>query len=301
MGMNNETRCGYITIVGRPNVGKSTLLNRILGQKLSITSRKPQTTRRHLLGVKTHENYQAIYIDTPGLQQKHRGPLNRFMKKEVSNALIDVDILLFVVDALEWTESDDYILDLLSKSNTPIILVVNKVDKVKDKVVLLPFLDKVSSFFEFKNVIPASAKKGENLDQLEALVGKLLPIGPFQFPEDEITDRNEQFFAAEFIREKLTQKLGKELPYQISVTIEQFFIKKDVRHVYAIIWTESENHKSIIIGKHGIILKSVGEQARKDMEKLFGSKVYLQTWVKIKKKWTKDVSALAQLGYTLQG
>ena len=290
--------CGYITILGRPNVGKSTLLNRLLGQKLSITSRKPQTTRRRLIGIKTGPDHQAIYIDTPGLQARHKGLLNRFMNKEASNALIGIDVILFVVDALHWTYADEHILGLLGKIKTPVILAVNKADKIKDKALLLPFIERLSGLFDSTNIIPISAKKAENLEQLEGLIRALLPTGHFQFPKESITDRNEQFFAAEFIREKLTQKLGKELPYQLSVTIEQFFTRRGIRHIQALIWTENENHKRIIIGRHGLILKSVGEQARKDMEKLFGGKVYLQTWVKIKKKWTRDASALARLGYT---
>lgn len=296
---NEDSRCGFITIVGRPNVGKSTLLNRILGQKLSITSRKPQTTRRQLLGIKTEDNCQAIYIDTPGLQTKHKGPLNRFMNKEISNALIDMDVILFVVEALVWKNDDEHIVSVLQEIKAPVVLVINKIDKVKDKNVLLPFIEKTAKLLTFKDIVPVSAKKTENIQQLEQLVESLLPRATLQFPEDDITDQNEQFFAAEFIREKLTQKLGEELPYQISVTIEQFFVKEGVRHVYAIIWTENQNQKSIIIGKHGLVLKSVGEQARKDMEKLFCGKVYLRTWVKTKKKWTRDTDALAQLGYKL--
>ncbi len=297
--LDNTQHCGYITILGRPNVGKSTLLNRFIGQKLSITSRRPQTTRRQLLGIKTEPAHQLIYIDTPGLQKKHRGLLNRFMNKEVRNALIDIDVILFVVDALHWTEADEHILALLLAVRTPVLLVVNKIDKVKDKASLLPFIEKLSGLFAFQGLVPVSAKNADHIEQLAAMIRALLPIRPFQFAGDEITDKNERFFAAEFIREKLTRKLGAELPYQLSVTIEQFSTQGDIRHVHAIIWSESERHKRIIIGRHGLILKSVGEQARKDMEGLFGSKVYLQTWVKIKKKWTKDASALAQLGYTL--
>jgi GTP-binding protein Era len=292
-----DYRCGYVTITGRPNVGKSSLLNRVLGQKISITSRKPQTTRWHLLGIKSDQESQIIYVDTPGLQKSSKNAITRHMNREVTNSIAYVDVLIFMIDIMIWNELDEYVLDQISNKSIPVVLVLNKVDKIKDKQALLPFMDEISSKMAFAEVIPISATKGNNIEQLECTIRNLLPVAPPLFPDDQLTDRNERFFAAEFIREKLTQKLGGEVPYRISVTIEQFKHKGKVLHINATIWVERRGQKIIVIGEKGKILKSVGEQARKDMEAMFGSKVYLQTWVKVKKKWADNEQALKQLGY----
>lgn len=296
--MANEFRCGYITIVGRPNVGKSTLLNSLLDQKLSITSRKPQTTRWHILGIKSEENYQAIYVDTPGLIDKKHNALNRHMKKEVLNSLFHVDIILFVVEALVWTKEDGFVLDLLGNQDKPVILVINKIDKVRDKDRLLPFIEESAAKGKFLEVIPVSASKKINMCDIEQCVLSMLPVAGAEYPEDQLTDRNERFYAAEFIREKLMRQLGDEIPYRMTVTVESFKLIKDLIHIDAIIWVENEGQKKIVIGKDGSVLKKAGSSARKDMETMFGQRVYLQTRVKVKKKWTDDLKAVKQFGYT---
>jgi GTPase len=298
---NNDTerdfRCGFVTIIGRPNVGKSTLLNRVVGQKLSITSRKPQTTQRRLLGIQTGDDHQIVYIDTPGMQSKYKDALNRYMRREIMNALLHVDVLVFMLESLKWTETDEEILETISNTKTPVILVINKIDLTKDKTKLLPYIQGLSERKKFANVIPISASKDINIKQLEDAIRDLLPHAPAEFPQDQITDRSERFIAAEFIREKLIRKLGKELPYRITVSIENFTREKEIVTIHAIIWVESASQKSIVIGKDGELLKSVGEQARKDMQTLFENKVYLRTWVKVKKNWSDDQNLLKQFGF----
>ena len=295
--MANEFLCGYITIVGRPNVGKSTLLNSLLDQKLSITSRKPQTTRWQILGIKSEKNYQAIYVDTPGLINKKHNALARHMKKEVLNSLFHVDIILFVIESLVWTKEDSLVLDLLGKQDKPVIIVINKIDKVRDKQRLLPFIEEVAAKGNFAEVIPLSALKGINIGDIKRCVLTLLPRAGAEYPEDQLTDRNERFYAAEFIREKLMRQLGDEIPYRMAVTVEKFRLVKDLIHIDAVIWVESEGQKKIVIGKDGIVLKRAGASARKDMEAMFGHRVFLQTRVKVKKKWTDDQKAVKEFGY----
>lgn len=293
-----EFRTGYVSIIGRPNVGKSTLLNHLIEQKLSIVSRKPQTTRWNLLGIKTTPDAQIIFIDTPGLQKDPKLALNQHMNKEVSNTLGHIDIILFVVEALKWNELDENVINLLKKSSqTQIFLVLNKVDKVSNKNDLLSFIETVSKEIDFKEVIPVSAIKGDGLDRLEASIIKSLPVAPALFPEDQVTDRSERFFAAEFIREKLMTRLSDELPYHLSITIDEFKEKNNVLHIHACIWVERKGQKSIVIGKEGSVLKAVGKEARKDLEEMFDKKVNLKTWVKVKKKWTDSEQALKQFGY----
>jgi len=294
---NNQTYCGYVTILGRPNVGKSTLLNNLVGQKLSITSRKPQTTRRHTIGVNTDENHQIIYIDTPGLQESPTNAMNRYMNKEATNALAGIDVLVYVVEALKWTALDEHILNLIKDKTAPIILAVNKMDKVKDKEEMLPFLKKLSGKINFKEIIPISALSRKSLKSLEVSIKKLLPAGTFQYPEDQITDKSQRYFAAEFIREKLIKRLGEELPYTTTVTIDAFVEKENIIHIDAIIWVATKGQKTIVIGQKGAGLKAVGEQARKDMEHMFESKVFLRTWVKVKDKWMDNELAIKQLGF----
>jgi GTP-binding protein Era len=293
-----EYRCGYITLIGRPNVGKSTLLNRLLGQKISITSRRPQTTRWQLLGVATGPRHQALYIDTPGIQTRYGSALNRHMLREAVETLERVDLVLFVIEALKWTPGDRHVAALLGKADVPILMVINKIDKLGDKKELLPFMQRLSADADDYEMIPVSARTGENLDRLKNRVIERLPVNPPVYPDDAITDRNQRFLAAEFIREKLTRKLGGELPYQLTVTIDEFVEEENIIRINAIIWITARSQKAIVIGKDGAVLKAVGEQARAEMEELFGKKVYLNTWVKVKRKWTEDESALRQLGYT---
>jgi len=294
---NKQTYCGYVTILGRPNVGKSTLLNNLIGQKLSITSRKPQTTRRHTIGVNTVKNHQIIYIDTPGLQDSPINAMNRYMNKEATNALAGIDVLIFMVAALKWTELDEYILGLIKDNTAPVILAVNKMDKIKDKETMLPFLKELAGKMSFQEIIPVSALSRKSLRPLEKSIKELLPTGTFQYPDDQITDKSQRYFAAEFIREKLIKRLGEELPYTTTVTIDSFVEKKKIIHIDAIIWVATKGQKTIVIGQKGAGLKAVGEQARKDMERMFENKVFLRTWVKVKDKWMDNELAIKQLGF----
>ena len=294
---NSQTYCGYVTILGRPNVGKSTLLNNLIGQKISITSRKPQTTQRHTIGVNTDKNHQIIYIDTPGMQEAPANAMNRYMNREATNALAGIDVLIYVVDVLQWTALDEYIINMIKDKTAPIILAVNKMDKVKNKKKLLPFLQEISEKNNFKEIIPISALSRKSLKPLKKSINILLPPGTFQYPDDQITDKSQRYFAAEFIREKLIKRLGEELPYTTTVTIDEFVEKEEIIHINAIIWVASKGQKTIVIGRNGTGLKEVGEQARKDMEHMFASKVFLRTWVKVKDKWMNNELAIKQLGF----
>jgi GTP-binding protein Era len=299
---NVTTNCGYVAIIGRPNVGKSTLLNHILGLKLSITSRKPQTTRHQILGIKnvTHEGSvqsQIIYVDTPGMHQRKGSAINKYMNRAASSVLGDVDILLFVVQALKMTDEDDAILKRLQEISSPVILVVNKIDKLDNKKDLLPFIEKVSSMFKFHDVVPVSATNGSNLDQLEILITSLLPEAPLFFPEGQITDRSMRFLSAEIIREKLIRELGQELPYTSTVDIDKYEEDEKITRIYATIYVESKGQKAIIIGKKGARLKDISTKARIDIESLIDAKVYLNLWVKVREGWSNDEKALRSLGY----
>jgi GTP-binding protein Era len=289
--------CGFVTLVGRPNTGKSTLLNRLIGQKLSITSRKPQTTRYHLLGIKSGKDSQIIFTDTPGLQKKAGNLFNRYMNREVFNALSNIDVIVHVTEALNWNDLDENVYKHISRMASPVILAINKIDRVKNRQELLPFIDELAARNFYREIIPVSAKTGKNTGTLEECVRKLLPAGVPLFPEDRITDRNERFFAAEFIREKLTRTLGEELPYNISVTIDRFQELQRIIKISATIWVATEGQKKIVIGKNGAVLKQAGQLSRKDMENMFGKKVFLETWVKIRDKWTNSPQALKQFGY----
>jgi len=290
-------KCGYIAIIGRPNVGKSTLLNNVLGLKLSITSRKPQTTRHQILGVKSIDKGQFIYVDTPGIHSGGDKAINRYMNKAATSVIHDVDVLLFLVQALKWTDEDQMVLDKLEHVDAPVILVVNKIDKVEDKNQLLPFLEEINKKYSFANIIPASAKKGTNLEQLEKLILELLPENSPFFDAEQYTDRSIRFLIAEIIREKLTRELGKELPYQTTVEIEKYTEKEKLTEIHALILVETKGQKNIIIGSKGARLKSIGTKARKDIEKLIDQKVFLQLWVKVKAGWSDSESALRSLGY----
>ncbi len=290
-------RCGFIAIVGRPNVGKSTLLNHLLGQKLSITSRKPQTTRHKILGIVTQNNVQAIYVDTPGMHKRETRAINRYMNKEAQSALKDVDLILFVVDGLKWTPDDDLVLEKLQYTDTPVILVLNKVDTVADKAVLLPYVETLSQKRNFSEIIPLSALKGHNLATLHELVGRYLPFAPPMYGEDQITDRSQRFLASEIIREKIMRQMGDEVPYDLTVQIEGFKIEGNLYRIDATILVERDGQKAIVIGEGGQKLKSIGKSARLDMEKLFDAKVMLTLWVKVKGGWSDDERALKSLGY----
>ena len=290
-------RCGYVTILGKPNVGKSTLLNQVLGRKISITSRKPQTTRLHVLGIKSDQDTQIIFVDTPGIQQSQHNAINQYMYREAINAIRDVNIIAYMIEALIWNKEDEFILKLLTNLEIPVILVINKTDKIENKEDLLPFIYKTKEKMDFKEIIPVSAKTKHNISSLEEIIKDSLPVAPQLFPDDQLSDRNEQFFAAEYIREKLTRKLGDELPYQLTVTIEHFHEDDNIINISALIWVSSEGQKAIVIGKNGELLRQIGEQARIDMEKLFNKKVFLKTWVKVKEKWTDNINALKEFGY----
>jgi len=291
-------RCGYVAIVGRPNVGKSTLLNRILGQKLRITSRKPQTTRHQILGIKTEGALQVVYVDTPGLHKDDTGKaLNRFMNRTASEALRHVDLVVFMVDRTAWTEEDQLVLDKLQSLRCPVILALNKVDRLQEKAALLPQLEALAAKYPFAAIIPISAEKGHNVERLEQEVEARIPVGVHLFPEEQITDRSSRFVAAELVREKLMRNLGEEVPYGTTVEIEEFQHDGRVLHISALILVEREGQKRIVIGDGGAVLKTIGRDARIDMEKMFSSKVMLNLWVKVKRGWSDDERALQSLGY----
>jgi len=292
-----KTHAGYVAILGRPNVGKSTLLNRILGKKISITSRKPQTTRHKILGIKTTGNFQTIYVDTPGLHNKNERMLNRYMNKAALSMLSDVDVIIFMIAGTIWCEEDEMVLQILQRANCPVILAINKIDIVAQKEQLLECIKTIGQKRKFNTIIPLSAQDGTNVLSLEEAVQKLLPESPFYFPPEQLTDRDNKFLVAESIREKLTRFLGQELPYAISVVVDQMVVRQNIMHIAATIYVERDGQKVIIIGKGGEVLKKVGTLARKDMEELFAQKVFLKLWVKVKSGWTDDKTLLQQFGY----
>ena len=293
----SDYRCGYVSIVGRPNVGKSTLLNHILGQKLAITSRKPQTTRHRMLGIVSRDKVQAIYVDTPGIHGEERKAINRYMNKAATSALKDVDVVLFVVDGLKWSPDDELVLSKLQKVNVPVLLAINKVETGEDKADLLPHIAQLSQRLPCVEVVPVSALKGHNLDKLHEAVGQRLPFSPPFYDEDQITDRSQRFLAAELVREKIMRQLGEELPYEITVEIEEFKKEGKLLRISACILVERDGQKKIVIGDGGQRLKLIGTEARLDMVKLFESKIMLSLWVKVKGGWSDDERALKSLGY----
>lgn len=289
-------RAGRVAIVGRPNVGKSTLLNRLVGSKLSITSDRPQTTRQQVTGIITRPDAQVVFVDTPGFQTEHRSPLNRAMNRSVAAGLQEVDAVVWMVEALKFDERDQVVASLLP-GNTPVILAVNKTDTVKDKKRLLPFIAKVSALRTFHALIPVSAAKGWQVDELLDTIVPLLPEGPPLHEADEITTVNERFLAAEMLREKLFRLLGDELPYATAVEIDRFTQHGDMRSIHATIVVDKEGQKPIVIGKDGSKLKAIATQARRDMERLFGGKVFLEVWVKVRRGWAQSEATLKRLGY----
>ena len=291
------SHCGYVAIVGRPNVGKSTLLNHILGQKISITSRKPQTTRNAVVGIKTEGDVQIIFVDTPGMHLGQQKAINRYMNKAATSAMKDVDVVVFVIDRFIWTEEDEAVAEKLQHLNCPVILAVNKVDQIEDKETLLPHLQTLSEKLNVAEIVPMSALRNTNLDRLEQLITERLPQGIHLYPEDQITDRSSRFMAAEIVREKITRQLGDELPYEMAVEIEEFKQEGNLLNISALILVERDGQKKILIGDKGARIKLIGTEARIDMEKLFEMKIMLKLWVKVKSGWSDDERALRSLGY----
>jgi len=297
----SEQRCGMVAIVGRPNVGKSTLLNHLLGQKISITSRKPQTTRHRILGVSTRGAEQIIYVDTPGLHQESGRAINRLMNRAAMAAIRDVDLVVLVAERLVWGAEDAEILARLRLAGKPVVLVINKVDQMRDKAELLPHIAKLQTEHDFAAIVPVSALKSHNLAALEREIGVRLPVAPHLFPPDQLTDRSERFLVAEIIREKLIRQLGEELPYANTVQIEEFRHQGPVVHISALIVVEKQGQKAIVIGRGGARLKRIGEESRADIERLLESKVMLKLWVKVRSGWADDERALRSLGYGDEG
>ncbi len=293
--MNAPLHTGLIAIVGRPNVGKSTLLNRIVGQKVSITSRKAQTTRHRVMGIHTTAEAQFVFVDTPGFQTRHSSTLNRAMNKRVREALANTDVVMMLVEAGRLTREDRQVMELLPKDR-PVLLVVNKIDYAKDRAALMAYLQEVAAAHDFSEIVPVSAKQGSNLDELLKTLQGYLPESPPLFDEDDITDQSERQLAAELIREKVFRLCGEEIPYAVAVTIEKFEQEGNLRRIFATILVDRDSHKAIVIGKGGEKLKTISTQARLDMERTFDSKVYLEVWVKVKGGWADDVRMLRELG-----
>ncbi|NUF26538.1 GTPase Era [Gilliamella sp. ESL0254] len=292
--------CGFVAIVGRPNVGKSTLLNQLLGQKISITSRKAQTTRHRIVGIDTQNNDQIIYIDTPGLHIEEKRAINRLMNRAASSSIGDVELVIFVVEGTHWTDDDEMVANKLKDCKSPVLLVINKIDNVTDKTQLLPHIQTISQKVNFLDVVPISAEKGEGVDIIKDIVKKHLPEGEHHFPEDYITDRSQRFMASEIIREKLMRFLGDELPYSVTVEIEQFKVdeRNGMYRINGLILVERDGQKKMVIGNKGEKIKKIGIEARKDMQSFFDNKVHLELWVKVKAGWADDERALRSLGYS---
>jgi GTP-binding protein Era len=291
-----NTQCGFIAIVGRPNVGKSTLLNHLVQQKISITSRKPQTTRTNMLGIRTEGDVQMIFVDTPGMHKNQEKAINRYMNRVASSATMDVDVIVFVVERDIWAEEDNTVLERLASVTCPVIVVVNKIDKVDDKSKLMPIFAAIASKINAAEIIPVSALKEQNLDVLQSEIIKRLPACEHIFPEDQVTDKSMRFMAAEIVREKIIRQLGAELPYQVAVEIEEYSDQGSIVHISAAILTEREGQKRIIIGDKGERIKKIGMDARKDLENMLDVKVMLKLWVKVKTGWADSARALRSLG-----
>jgi GTP-binding protein Era len=289
-------RAGYVAIVGRPNVGKSTLLNRLVGQKLSITSRKPQTTRQRITGIVTRADAQLMFVDTPGFQTRHTSALNRHMNRTVTQALAEVDVILLVIEAGRFSADDRALLALLP-ANCKLLLVINKTDRLANRGALLPFISQVASQHAFAEIVPVSAEKGHGVDELIGTIVRYLPEHAALYGADEITESSERFLAAELIREKLFRLLGDELPYASAVIIDKFALEGSLRRIHASIIVDKDTHKGIVVGAKGSQLKAIGTKARLDMEKLFGGKVHLELWVKVKRGWAENQNVMKQLGY----
>lgn len=294
--MSTPFRTGLVAVVGRPNVGKSTLVNALVGAKVSIVSSKPQTTRHRILGVRTEADAQFIFADTPGFQTQYKNALNQAMNRAVTQALAEVDLVLWLVEAMKFTAADARILPLLPRDK-PVILVVNKVDTVADKTALLPYLQSVSDRFGFAEIVPLSAESEKDAQRLPPILKPYLPEGEPWFTEDDITDRSSRFLAAEIVREKVFRLTGDEIPYAVAVTVESFEEEGELFRIGAVIWVERDTHKPIVLGKGGEHIKRIATEARQDMEKLFGRKVFLNLWVKVKGGWADDARLIKQFGY----
>ena len=293
----DDYRCGWSALVGRPNIGKSTLLNRIIGQKVSIISRRPQTTRHRILGVLTRASYQLILVDTPGIHKSESSFLNRVFNRAATSSLDSVDVNLMMIDARGWHNDDDKVLNVIKGNASNTILLMNKIDLLKDKTRLLPLLEQCSQKYEFKEIIPISAHNGGGVEQLLSSLYNYLPRGQADFPKQMITDRTQRFMAAELVREQIFMQLGEELPYTSAVQVEEFEQTPTLFRVSVLIWIEKASHKPIFLGKKGSRLKNIGTKARHEMEVLFGQKVYLQLWVKVKEGWADSDLSLRTLGY----
>jgi GTP-binding protein Era len=299
MSKQIKTQTGYVSLVGKTNVGKSTLLNQIVEQKVSITSRKPQTTRHRLLGIKTKGSCQAIFIDTPGFHQGQKRALNRYMNKVALGAMSGVDILVYVIEALKFDEEDEKLLSQIPETVSNVLLVINKVDRVLEKDRLLPFIANVSTKFNFADIIPLSALKGQNIESLEDSIFSKLPEGNHSYPDDQVADTTERFLASEIIREKCITRVGDEVPYRISVMIDLFKPEETITHIDATLFVERKSQKGIVIGQGGKRLKAIGTAARLDLEEVLQTKVMLRLWVKIKNGWTDDEAMMSTMGYDL--
>lgn len=291
------TKSGFVAIIGRPNVGKSTLLNCLIGEKISIISPKPQTTRWQIFGINTLDNAQIIYIDTPGMHQDERRAMNRYMNRIANSVLLDADVIVFMMDATSWRGEDEAVLEKLQVSKKPVILVINKIDLLDDKAELLPLIEKLKNKFNFTHIIPISANNADNTTHLQNEIITLLPEGSFLYPEDQITDKTKRFQVAEIIREKIILATDEELPYATTVEIEHYKEDEKLVDISAVIWVERQGQKIIMIGKKGAKLKRIGTKARREIEKLIDQKVFLRLWVKVKENWSDDDKALRGLGY----
>lgn len=295
--MTEVFRCGFVTLLGRPNVGKSTLINALLGRKLCITSRRPQTTRHRILGIKNNPGNQLIFVDTPGVHAARKREINAVLNRTSQSSIEGVDLVALVISAKGWTPADEVPLKWVKDRACPLLLIINKIDRLAKKSDLLPLIGHSSGMAEFSNIVPVSATRGTHMDILEKQIISLMPASPAGFPSDQLTDRSERFMASEFIREQLFNQLGQELPYSTAVQIDSFERDKKILRIGAVILVERPGQKGIVIGKQGERLKQVGSQARKSLEAYFDSKVYLELWVKLKQDWTDSAHALRLLGY----
>jgi GTP-binding protein Era len=297
MNIPDDYRCGLVAVIGRPNVGKSTFINAVMGRKVSIVTAKPQTTRHRILAVLTQAQQQIIFVDTPGLHRKSAKAMNRIMNRTAANALADADLILFVSDATHWTSEDDDVVKRLKSCNAPVIALLNKTDKVHPKEKLLDGLALMSARLDFAEIVPISALKNDNLDHLMTMIPAFLPESPPLFPEDMQTDRSDEFHIAEIIREKLTLMLHQEMPYGLTVQVERMVKEERGIAINAVIWVERDSQKGIAVGKNGSVLKKVGRSARLEIAELLGQPVHLELWVKVKTNWADNATDLMNLGY----
>lgn len=296
--MSGEFRTGYVALVGRPNVGKSTLLNRLVKQKVSITANRPQTTRHTISGINTSDSFQVIYVDTPGFNIKTKGPLSKRMNKASRSSVVGVDCILLMIGQKGWTEEDIAVAEMLKSEKTPVILVINKIDLLRDVNTLLPVIESSEEIagINFLEIIPISAENGENVKKLEEKLLTLLPVQPKLFSAEQVTDKSDRFLASELVREQIFRLIGEEVPYAVAVKVEKFKYEGKLLRIEAIIWVEKKGQKAILIGKGGNQIKKIGTHARKQMENAFGSKIFLELWVKVRENWRDNEQALRMFG-----